>query len=78
MSTEAEGRARLIALYDGKAAEAERRAALLRDRLPTITDDAERKLAHYQITRQAGVAEENREKAARLRPLGSPAPQVFG
>jgi hypothetical protein len=67
MSTESEGRARLIALYDGKAAEAEKRAAKLRDRLPTITDDAERKHTQYQITRQTGIIQENRETAARLR-----------
>jgi hypothetical protein len=57
----------LIALYDAKAAEAERRAAQLRDRLPTLTDDAERKSAQYQITRQTGIVHENVEKAARLR-----------
>jgi hypothetical protein len=49
----------LLALYDGKAAEAEKRAAQLREQLSTITDDGERRSSSYQIARQTNVMEES-------------------
>lgn len=67
MSSADESRARLISFYEQKAETAEQRLAELRATLPTITDEAERKKAHYQLTRQTGIVAENRDKAARLR-----------
>jgi hypothetical protein len=76
MSTELEGRARLLALYDAKARDAMEGAFRLREMLAAQSDAGERARIIKHIGRLDAQEALNREKARRMRKMSATGPNL--